>query len=82
MLIANNYMTFISAISSNCDLQKLVNTFTTSPSTLIPQIAARLGGGAITEIPNQLMAMQKSKTCYIAAQHVAALFSLFFDYYI
>lgn len=31
MLIANNYMTFVSAISSNCDLQKLVNTFTTNP---------------------------------------------------
>jgi hypothetical protein len=82
MLIANNYLTYISAISANCDLQKLMNTFTTSPSTLIPQLAARLGGGVITEIPNKLMAMQKAKTCYIASQQMASLFSLFFDYYI
>lgn len=55
--LSNNYMVYLSGVNNNCNLYKLLNQFTTSPTTFVPQIMARLGGGAINEIPNSLMAI-------------------------
>lgn len=80
--LANNYVTYLSGISNNCNIYKLLNQFTTPPTTFVPQILARLGGGAINEIPSELTLIEKAKTCYIASEHAAKIFSLVLDYYI
>jgi len=80
--IANSYVDFFAAINSNCNVQKLIKTLTTDPSTLLPASVSRIGGGFILEIPSIYLKMKKSCKCYDAAKFAGNLFSLFFDYYI
>ena len=51
MQITTEYTNYIAAVQSNCEIQKLLTVFTTSASTLIPQIISRAAGGMVSEIP-------------------------------
>lgn len=80
--ISNSYISFIASINSNCNVQKLIKTLTTNPTTLVPAAVSRIGGGFILEIPSIYLKMKKSCECYDAAKYAGNLFSLFLDYYI
>lgn len=82
MQITQNYMAYIAAIQSNCDIQKLIKTVTTDPTTLFPAMIARVGGGFIFEIPERYLKMKNAETCDDFMDQFAKLFSLLFDYYI
>ena len=82
MNIANNYMVIGSALMNNCQVYQFLNQFTGGITTVAPQIMSRLAGGAINEIPAEVKAIQKAKTCYNASVHAAKIFSLVFNYYI
>jgi hypothetical protein len=60
MRISNSYVSFLASINSNCNVQKLIKTLTTDPSTLFPAAVSRVGGGFIFEIPNTYLKMKKS----------------------
>jgi len=53
--IANNYVSFFAAVNTYCNVQKLIKTLTTDPSTFWPAAVSRLGGGFILEIPQIYM---------------------------
>lgn len=82
MNIANSYMVIGSALMNNCQVYQFLNQFTGGITTVAPQIFSRLAGGAINEIPAELKAIQKARTCYGASVHAAKIFSLVFNYYI
>ncbi len=82
MRVSNSYVSIVAAINNNCNVQKLIKTLTTSPSTLVPAVVSRVGGGFILEIPNLYLKMKKSGDCYDMAKYGGQLFSLFMDYYI
>lgn len=82
MTIQANTIQYIAAVQTNCDFQKLLNTLTTSPSTLIPQIIARVGGGFVAEIPDLYYRMKTAPTCGALFLNGAKIFSMVFDYYI
>lgn len=85
MQISQNYLAYIAAVNSNCDLQKLIKTLTTDPSTLIPAMIARVGGGFIAEIPSRYLDMKNALSagdCTTLSFNAAKIFSLVFDYYI
>ncbi len=82
MSIQGNYVQYLAAVNSNCDIQKLLNTLTTSASTLVPQLIARIGGGFVAEIPDRYYKMKTADTCYNLFFNGAKIFSLVFDYYI
>ena len=80
--VANNYMVIGSALMNNCNVYQFLNQFTGGFSSVSTTMISRLMGGAINEIPSELNAIEKSKTCYQAATHAAKIFSLVFNYYI
>ncbi len=80
--VTNSYVDIFAAIGNNCNVQKLIKTVTTSPSTLIPASVSRVGGGFILEIPNLYLKMKKATDCYDLSKYGAQLFSLMLDFYI
>ena len=82
MRISNNYVSFFAAVNTYCNVQKLIKTVTTGPSTFVPAAVSRLGGGFIMEIPDIYMKMKVSGSAFELARNGAKLFSLVFDYYI
>ena len=82
MSMGQEYTTYLASIQANCDFQKLLNTFTTDITTLIPQIVARLSGGIIFEIPQIFSHVTKAKSCEEVGYWSAKLFSMVFDYYL
>jgi len=82
MNIANSYMVIGSALMNNCQVYQFLKQFTGGIKTVAPQIFSRLAGGAINEIPAELKAVARAKTCYGASVHAAKIFSVVFNYYI
>jgi xanthine dehydrogenase molybdopterin-binding subunit B len=80
--ISNSYVSFVASINSNCNVQKLINTLTTNPTTLLPAAVSRIGGGFILEIPNTYKKMKQSSTAFGVSRNFAKIFSLVCDYYI
>lgn len=80
--ISQDYVTYLASISTNCDIQKLLNTLTTDPTVLIPQIISRVGGGFIAEIPSYYLKMKEATTCEDFTLYFGKIFALVFDYYI
>ena len=56
--ISNNYVAFFAAVNTYCNVQKLLKTLTTDPTTFFPAAVSRLGGGFILEIPTIYMKMK------------------------
>jgi hypothetical protein len=77
-----NWVAFLAGITTNCNIQKLINTVTTDPNTLIPQIISRVGGGFIAEIPSYYLAMKDATSCTTVGLNAGKIFALVFDYYI
>ena len=82
MSISSEYTDYLAAIQSNCDLQKLLNTFTTDITTLVPQMAARVSGGLIFEIPKYWKNIKSAESCDVVFYNGGKFFSLLFDYYL
>ncbi len=80
--VLNSYVNIIAAVNNNCNVNKLIKTLTTDPTTMLSAGASRIGGGFIFEIPNLYKKMKTSTDCYDLSKNAAQLFALFMDYYI
>ena len=81
-LVNNIYVQHFAAVTTYCNVQKLIKTLTTNPQTLYPAAVSRLGGGFILEIPNTYKKMKQSSTAFGVSRNFAKIFSLVCDYYI
>jgi hypothetical protein len=79
---ASNSINYVAAIQSNCEILKLLNSVTTSATTLIPQLIGRLAGGMVAELPTYYYRLKKANTCYAFFYQSAKIFSLITNYYI
>jgi hypothetical protein len=77
-----NTINYIASIQSNCEFSTLLNTLTTSASTLIPQLIARLGGGMVSELPTYYYEFKTAQDCHDMFFYSGKMFSLIFNYYV
>ena len=80
--IYQSQISYISAINSACDFQKLIKSVTTNPATAVSALIGRIGGGFIAEIPSTYLNMKNAQTCFDFSTYAGNLFSLLADYYI
>ena len=77
-----NYLTYFAAVNANCDIQKLINTLTASPSQTFSTASGRIAGGMMFEIPEDYAYMTTTTDCFTFMLWSAKLFALVFDYHI
>jgi type II secretory pathway pseudopilin PulG len=80
--VETNAINYIASVQSNCEFSTLLNTLTTSASTLVPQLIARVTGGMVSELPDYYYNMKTADSCHDVFYYGANMFSLVFNYYV
>ncbi len=72
----------VSSVNANCDIQKLINTLTTSPGQTFSTAAGRITGGLLFELPNYYVNVLSAEHCFDLMMNVAKVTALVLDYHI
>ena len=72
----------VSSVNANCDLQKLINTLTTSPGQTFSTAAGRVTGGLLFELPEYYTSILSSTECFVLMTNMAKVSALVLDYHI
>lgn len=82
MNLGLNLQNSISSVNANCDLQKLINTLTTSPGQTFSTAAGRVTGGLLFELPTYYVKILDSNNCFDLMMWMAKVSAILLDYHI